>query len=280
VIPAYNASSFIRAAVESVFSQTYTKREVIVVDDGSTDGTRELLERYSNRLHYIRQENSRQAAARNRGLLEAQGDLIAFLDADDEWREDKLEKQVALLGARRELGLVYCSMQVVGPSGESLGVARARLRGKCLAGVLLGRTAGICGSTPLVPRVAFETVGSFDPGLPPCEDTDIFWRIAARYPIDFVDEPLVRYRVHPGNAHADLARMTRAWTLLYKKALADPDVRRLGPVFRARCRGRLYRMLAGDHAGAGEWGVACLYAARAIVCWPPTLLSLPFHAAR
>jgi glycosyltransferase involved in cell wall biosynthesis len=280
VVPAYNAARFLAAAIDSVLAQTYREVELILVDDGSTDETPAVARSYGQRLRYLRQANARQAAARNRGIAEARGELIAFLDADDVWREDKLEKQVALIERTPGLGLVYSSLEHIGADGAPCGGARARLRGAALAGILLGETDGICGSTPLVPRSVLDRVGVFDVDLPPCEDTDLFWRIAARYPIDFVDEPVVRYRFHPGNAHADLQRMRRAWSLLYRKALADPDVRRLGGVFRARCRGRLYHMLAGDHAAAGDWGRACLYAARAVACWPPELFTLPVHALR
>jgi glycosyltransferase involved in cell wall biosynthesis len=280
IIPAYNAERFVRAAIDSVLAQTYTHLEVIVVDDGSKDGTRAAVQAYGERVRYLRQENARQAAARNRGIAETRGELLAFLDADDVWREDKLEKQVALLEREPGLGLVYCSLREVDLQDGPIGDAHARLRGHCLREVLLGRSTGGLGSTALVPRAVLERIGTFDVELPPCEDTDLFWRIAVRYPIDYVDEPLVRYRIHPGNAHANLARTTRAWRLLYRKALADPDVRRLGALFRARCRGRLYHMLAGDHAAAGQWGRASLYAARAAACWPPSLLALPWHAAR
>jgi glycosyltransferase involved in cell wall biosynthesis len=280
VIPVYNGAGFIGQAIESVFAQTYPCRELIVVDDGSTDATAEIVRSYGARVHYVRQDNARQAAARNRGIGEARGQLLAFLDADDIWREDKLEKQVTLLERDPQVGLVYSSMEHIGADGRALGHARARLRGSCLAGILLGRTGGICGSTPIVRRSVLDRVGVFDVDLPPCEDTDLFWRVAARCPIDFVEEPVVKYRVHPGNAHADLARMTRAWTLLYRKALADPAVRRLGRGFRARARARLHSMLAGDHARAGQWGLASLHGLRAVASWPPSLVSLPLRGAR
>lgn len=280
VIPVYNAERFVAAAIDSVLKQTYPSTELIVVDDGSTDTTAAVVRSYGERVRYIFQSNARQAAARNRGIAEARGELIAFLDADDTWREDKLEKQVAVLDQAPDLGLVYCSLEVVDRHHRSIGQTRVRLRGHCLPGVLLGRSAGGLGSTALVPRRVLEEVGTFDVELPPCEDTDLFWRIAARYPIDYVDELLVHYRVHPDNSHANLERMTRAWLLLYSKALADPRVRRLGRMFRARCRGRLYHFLAGDHAASGYWGRAFHYEARAIVCWPPLLLKLPFHIVR
>jgi glycosyltransferase involved in cell wall biosynthesis len=280
IMPAYNAAPFIGTAIDSVLAQTYSHHELTVVDDGSTDGTAEIVRAYGGRLRYVRQGNARQAAARNRGIAESRGELIAFVDADDVWRQDKLERQVALLTSNPRLGLAYSSMELIDRDGRSLGCSPARLRGDCLAGLLLGQSGGICGSTGLVPRAVLERVGTFDVELTPCEETDLFWRIAAEYPIDYIGEPLVQYRIHPGNAHANVTRTTRAWRLMYHKALADRRVRRLGLLFRARCRGRLYHMLAGDHAAAGSWGRACFYALRGAAHWPPGVLTLPFRASR
>jgi glycosyltransferase involved in cell wall biosynthesis len=273
VMPAYNAAPYIRAALESALAQTYGSLEVIVVDDGSTDGTATVVRAFGDRVRYIFQPNARQAAARNHGVRESRGDLIAFLDADDAWLPEKIEKQVSLLRSRPDLGLVYCSMREVDAAGRTIRVAHANLRGERLRELLLGgATGGICGSTPLTTRKVFEAVGGFDTDLTPVEESDLFWRIATRYPIDFVDEPLVLYRRHESNAHLDTARMARAWRGLYRKALNDPTVRRLGWTFRSRCRGRLYYMLAGDHVRARQWALAALYAALGGICWPPTLL--------
>jgi len=272
IMPAYNAAPFIAAAIDSVLAQTYTNLELIVVDDGSTDSTASVVQSYGRRVRYIYQSNARQAAARNCGLRQAHGELCAFIDADDIWLPDKLEKQVALYRQRPEVGLVYCSMQGIDRSGSYLREWRANLRGAVLAPILLGQIAGGgIGSTSLVPRQVFEEIGGFDPNLPPCEDTDLLWRIASRYPIDYVDEVLVLYRLHGQNDHHNVAKMERAWKLLYRKALADQLVRRLGWQFRRRCYGRLYYMLAGDHRQAQQWASACWYAICSLVWWPPTL---------
>ena len=276
VMPAYNAAPFLRAAIESVLAQTFRSFELIVVDDGSTDETAAIARSFGARLRYIRQENARQAAARNRGVRESRGAFIAFLDADDLWREDKLAKQVARLQSDPTLGLVYSSMTEIDLAGARLEERPARLRGHVMRDVLLGRGAGGggLGSTALVRREVFEAVGEFDSDLPPCEDTDFFWRVASRYAVDFVDEPLVSYRQHSGNAHVNVDRMAQAWIALYDKALRTPVVRAQGLVFRARCRGRLFYMLSGDYARQHRWGRAALYAIRALLAWPPQALRM------
>lgn len=261
IMPAYNVAPFIAAAIDSVLAQTYTRRELIIVDDGSTDGTPEIVRRYGDAVRSFRQANARQAAARNLGLRQAKGELIAFLDADDVWLPEKLNRQVDLIRRNPTLGLIYCKIREIDETGRPLRDCPADLRGNdTVARILLGNYPTIgTGSTALMPRSVLEAVGDFDLELPPCEDTDLLWRIAARYSIDFVDEVLVLYRMHPGNSHRNLERTTRAWSKLYRKALTDPQVRAFGPKFRKQCLERLYYMLAGDHARAGHWAKACFY---------------------
>ena len=120
IIPAYNSADFIDEALKSVFDQTYKDLEIIVVDDGSTDDTRAVLEKYGDRVNYHYQDNNGPASARNRGIKLARGKYIAFLDADDLWLPTKLEKQVALFKNRENLGFVttgVCSFDENGDYG-------------------------------------------------------------------------------------------------------------------------------------------------------------------
>jgi glycosyltransferase involved in cell wall biosynthesis len=280
-MPAYNAEEFIALAIESVLVQDYPNRELIVVDDGSTDSTAAIIRRYGPRVRYEYQSNAGQAAARNRGIRHSTGELIAFIDADDVWLPPKLARQVALLEQSPDLGLVYCSTEEIDSAGCVLRPRPAQLRGSVVRSILLGRYSGAeLGSTALVPRAVLSEIGDFDALLPPCEDTDLFWRIATRYRVDFVPEPLVQYRMHGRNAHSDLNRMTRAWTLLYRKAIRDPEIRRLGLIFRARCRARLYHLLAGENACHRRWRPAIVYGIRSIAAWPPSVFRAAFHTVR
>ena len=273
VIPAFNAERFLAEAVESALSQTLRALEIIVVDDGSTDGTARIAMGFGDQIRYLHQPNSRQAAARNRGIREARGELLAFLDADDVWRRDKLQKQLAVLERHPSAGLVYSGIEVIDADGTPVRQRLPEPLGDQLSAILLGNNSGLfAGSTMLVRRAALVCVGLFDENLPPCEDTDLCWRIATRYSVRFVAEPLVRYRLHSGNTHANVANSTRAWKLLYRKALSDPYVRSRGRVFRARCRGRLYYMLAGDHARSGQLATACWYGLLGMMFWPPNSL--------
>src|SRR4028118_1349040 len=120
IIPAYNGDRYIAQAVESVISQTYKNWEIIVVDDGSTDDTRQALQPYFDRIRYVYQENQGVAAARNRGIQESRGELIAFLDQDDFFLSDKLAGQVALFDAQPSLGIVNSGWRIVKEQGESI----------------------------------------------------------------------------------------------------------------------------------------------------------------
>lgn len=279
-MPAFNAEAFVGEAIDSVLGQTYPHVELIVVDDGSTDGTAGVVQRYGSRVRYFRQVNARQAAARNTGIRHVQGEYVAFLDADDVWAPDKLEKQMRRLLGEQGLGFVYCSIEQVDASGRRLGYRRGK-RGRIAADLLLGETiGGVCGSTPLVSRARLDEVGDFDAALPPCEDTDFFVRVACRYPVDFVDEPLVKHRIHGGNSHKNAALMAPAWKKLYAKAMRNPSVADGRPFFRARCYGRLNYVLAGEHWWAGRRLAALGYGAASIVAWPPRAVALVRALAR
>ena len=120
IIPAYNGDRYIAQAVESVLTQTYTNWEIIVVDDGSTDDTRQALQPYFDRIRYFSQENQGVAAARNRGIQESKSELIAFLDQDDFFLPDKLAAQVALFRSSNSLGIVNSGWRLVNDQGETI----------------------------------------------------------------------------------------------------------------------------------------------------------------
>ena len=118
IIPAYNCAHYICHAVDSVLAQTFPDFELVVVDDGSTDNTRELLKQYGSQIKYIYQQNKDMTAARNTGINHSSGEYIAFLDSDDIWLANKLERQIVLLDQAPEVGLVYCWHYYIDPAGN------------------------------------------------------------------------------------------------------------------------------------------------------------------
>ncbi|HEY1360223.1 MAG TPA: glycosyltransferase family A protein [Thermoleophilaceae bacterium] len=191
VIPAYNGETFLEQAIESVLAQTWQRTELVVVDDGSTDRSAEIAGSYPVRL--VRQENSGVAAARNRGVDEAEGELVSFLDQDDLLRPEKLERQLESLLAEPEAGMSSCQMKIfLEPGCPVPDWIDPGLLGREIHTLHLG--------TILAWRRTFEQVGRFDDSYRWGNDTDWFMRSReAGVPIVRVNEALMLYRVHEEN---------------------------------------------------------------------------------
>src|SRR5262249_55984139 len=218
--------------------------EVIVVDDGSTDDTPRVLEAYGHRLRVIRQSNQGAGAARNTGIAAARGEYVAFLDSDDVWLPQKLERQMARFEADPDLGLVHCGAEVIDEEGRKTGYLLDGREGWVALDLLrLDREVMGPGSNIVVPRRVAEEVGGFDARLPPSEDWDFSYRIARRYRIGYVAEPLILYRRHSGGIHFNIPKMERSMLIALEKAFASPDAS--VQALRDYAYGRLHRILAG-----------------------------------
>lgn len=206
IVPVYNSEKYIAQAVDSVLCQTFHDFELIVVDDGSTDRTAEILKRYGERLTYIYQPNSERSAARNTGIRHAKGEYLAFLDADDFWLPQKLERQVQVFDLAPEVGLVYGWAYNVDESGKKVDKGNDGILRRFDAGtnvfesLLFENVVGIGGcSTVMIRADSVRQVGAFDESLVYIEDWDLWIRIAAYYPVGLVPEPLVCYRQDSGS---------------------------------------------------------------------------------
>lgn len=197
IIPTHNRAHMLTRALDSVIRQTIPA-EVIVVDDASSDHTPRVLEEYPAVRMLRSHENVGGAAARNLGVAHSTGQLIAFLDSDDEWLPDKLERQVPLFDDRPELGAVYCRHfgqdDLTGVRSEQHPVLhRGWIRPSLLSGYCPHTT-----SLFVVRRQAFESVGGFDEGLAGFQDTDLWIRMSESWEFDAVDQPLVIVHSHEG----------------------------------------------------------------------------------
>lgn len=270
VIPVYNGEAFVSDAVRSVLEQTRPAVECIVVDDGSTDATREIVAGFRDAVRYLPQSRGGVSRARNRGAHEARGELVAFLDHDDVWLPEKLERQVAALGRRQTMAL--CAMQVIDAHG-SPGVVK-RLgppRGLVLGMLLFSAETVSCSSTGLVWRAAFEAMGGFDPGLSMSADWDLLLRTLLEGEAAYVDEPLVRYRVHASNMSRSIEMMERDMVQAFAKAFAHPALPAHMRERRSEAYGRLYRMLAGSYRDVGQRGRSVRAGVRAVRHHPALL---------
>jgi glycosyltransferase involved in cell wall biosynthesis len=215
VIPAYNSALYLAKTIESALGQTYADREIIVVDDGSTDTTPSLLKSFGNRIRVVQQENAGQAAARNHGASISKGDILLFLDSDDLLDTEYLPQQLELLNRFTGADAVYCDHRTIDnadqiiadtgaigsprPSGD---IIRALLHGPCII------TPGLV----LMRRAAFEASGGFNqsPLMRGYEDYDLWLRMATRSQFIYNPKTLVSYRCHPAQSSRQTAYQLKA----------------------------------------------------------------------
>lgn len=206
VIPAYNAESYIHVALGSIGEQTLRDLEVVLVDDGSSDGTVREAERFSGSLDLkiIRQANAGPAAARNFGIRQARGRFCAFLDSDDVMLPERLQEQAALLMANPGLGLVHTDLMTFDEAGVIHRTRRA-FSDPC-GGAILDRLLldnFITTSTVMAPTERLRAAGFFDESRRISEDFELWLRMAARWEVGYIDRPLVKYRSRPGSLSDD-----------------------------------------------------------------------------
>jgi glycosyltransferase involved in cell wall biosynthesis len=203
IIPTYNHAYFVGFAVESALAQTFTNTEVLVVDDGSVDNTRDFLAAYAGRITYIYQENRGLSAARNTGIRVACGEYIALLDADDMWVPEKLAVQMRLFDENPAAGVVSCGNVSVDNQGREVSAASTRGSGQFQFRRLLLGNCVSGGSNAVVKRSCFDAVGLFDESLRSSEDWDMWLRIARRYPVLFAPQVLTKIRVNASSMSAE-----------------------------------------------------------------------------
>jgi glycosyltransferase involved in cell wall biosynthesis len=225
IVPTFNRAHLVCQAIDSVLAQTYREFEIVVVDDGSTDNTREVVSRYGECIRYIFQQNAGLSAARNTGIRASTGELLAFLDDDDTMSPTKLALQVAYLDERPDVGAVYCGWQVVSADGTTvLGEVRPTRKGEILKDLLLEAYL-FPPVAIMIRRECIDRVGLFDETLPTCEDDDLWYRIAkAGYRFGCIEQPLCQYRTTPGSLGKDFGKLDRTMPIILQKVFDDPDL--------------------------------------------------------
>lgn len=216
VIPTFNRADLLERALASIARQSFPASEVLIVDDGSDDETREMVGAKFPAFEVLSQPNRGVSSARNRGIRATRHEWIALLDSDDEWAPEKLEAQIAALAAEPDWRLVHCD-EIWVRNGIRV---NPRRRHRKAGGWIFRQCLPLCVISPssaMLHRSVFEDVGLFDEGLPACEDYDFWLRFTARNPVLFVDRPLV---VKHGG-HADqLSRRVKALDRYRIRALA------------------------------------------------------------
>ena len=219
IVPVFNREKLVGRSIDSIIAQTYPNIEVIAINDGSTDGSLEILKKYADshpgNFLVVDQQNAGQVRARNNGIKQARGEYIAFLDSDDTWDPQKLAKQLPLF--KGNVGLVYCGIHEVDPDEKVINTIPCEqgLRGNIYQQLLVKNR--MTGGTVVVSRIALETVGWFDESFQAAENWDLWIRIARLFQVEYVDEPLLNYLKHSGNMSCDSGKMScAAWDILQK----------------------------------------------------------------
>ncbi len=249
VTAAYNPGHFIEPAIESLLNQTYTNIEVIIINDGSTDNTAELVRPYLQdpRVHYFEQENAGQTIAKNNGIKHATGEFIGFLDADDFFALNKLELQIPIFETDPKIGVVYSNAASVDENGQV-----TRFRGNawtCYSGNVteqLFHQNFMPFSAAVVRKEALDRMGAFDEAIDMGIDWELWLRLSTEYDFYHVDESLLYYRIWEGQmSHKWKSRykwadhIMRQFTTQFPNALSEKAVRRAW-ADTYTCRGNLH----------------------------------------
>lgn len=290
IVPAYNSEDSLDETLRSVRGQTHRNLEIIVVDDGSTDGTARIAARHAAadaRVIVIHQANRGVGAARNTALQRARGRYVAPVDADDLWAPEKIELQLAAIaGGAPSVGLVYTWFAIIGEADQILSRRkRPVFEGDVLGRMCLGNLVGNA-SSALMPLSVVREMGGYDEelhrrGYPGCEDLKLYWLIAEKYHFACVPDFLTGYRVGSRNMSNDLWRMQRS----YDVVMSEMEARRpdLGQLFHdGRAENFRWLMIRAARGWALRDFLSLSRAAHAFDAkyFEITMLRLPMHLAR
>ncbi|MEO8649955.1 MAG: glycosyltransferase [Acidobacteriota bacterium] len=253
IIPNFNYAEFLDEAVNSVLSQTYPNVEIVIIDDGSTDNSRSVIDGLGDSVKSVFQENAGVSAARNNGFKLCCGDYIAFLDADDVWLPTKIEEQMKIFSEDPEIGLVHSGYLTIDHAGNELEEFTTGASGKLSEEFLLFEKPVILvgGSGMILKKALFDDVSGFDLNLTTSADWDLCRRVALKCKVGFSSKVLVKYRMHGTNMHGNIRRMEREMIYGYEKAFSDADAKTFR--LQRKAYGNLWKVLAGSYFHAKDY---------------------------
>ncbi len=256
IIPAYNQGHYLGEAIQSVLDQTMPDWEIAIVDDGSTDNTREVAHRIADaRLHYIYQENRGLSVARNTGIRQTSGPLVTFLDSDDCFLPEKLALLGRLLKERPEIGMAAGQAVLIDQHGRKINRPSSPQLPEDLSALLLGNPLHV--GSVLMRRTWLDRVGLFDENLRACEDWDLWLRLArAGCQMACVQRPVSLYRVHIGQMTREPDRMRVAARTVLDKIYNGPDLPEKWSAMRDQVYSRYYLGSSAHFYRAGDYGRA------------------------
>lgn len=258
IVPVYKGRDFVARAVASARSQTYSRVEIVVVNDGSPDDSQRVLQPYLDlpNVKYVEKSNGGVASARNAGLSVSTGEFVALLDQDDVWYPQKLERQVAVLSRHPEVALVHADVTYIDADDAVLPrnpYFPAAVEGRCFERFFMANPVMAC--TALFRRSVVDAVGGFDEAIRFSDDYDLWLRIVRHHAVAYIDEPLAMYRVHGDNESRKTGGIVGATMQTLRKALQTiPDCRALVGDANVRLRfARLESALSRFHFSQHQW---------------------------
>jgi glycosyltransferase involved in cell wall biosynthesis len=283
VIPTYNSVRFVTEAIDSVLAQTFQDLEILVVDDGSKDETREVLaKKYGDSIRYLYKENGGVSKARNYGIEQASGKYIAFLDADDLWMPEKLEKQVALLESNQETGLSYTGAIKVDEKLELKGYIPAQKYDDACEGLLLNMNILVLSSSIVRKDIILQTNG-FDSQFSTCADKEYWLRLSLLTKFAPVEDFLVKYRdvANSMSSNPDLSKKDTLGVL--DKFFSLPNLPNKYKKLKNKAISNNLMVVSGEflHNGKVAESLSCLW--QGIRLYPQNItrpLGMPFRFAR
>jgi glycosyltransferase involved in cell wall biosynthesis len=271
IIPAYNGARYLPFAVESVISQTFEDWQIVLVDDGSTDNTADVIAPYQERLgaklKYVRQENRGLPAARNTAIRNSKSELLALLDADDIWLPNRLSESVKVMAERPNAGLAYGLIAGIDPDDQlgSTWVGNLKHAEGRIAPYIYMRKVELPCPSMTFRRRCVDEVGMFDESMRATEDRDLWLRIALKYEVAFIPKVIAYYRLSPNSMSTDPERMLRSQVQFISKHYGAE-----GCGLRARqiALGRVYKQRAEALKKQGRRWPALQSALRAVTLYP------------
>ena len=271
IIPAYNAARYLPIAIESVIAQTFEDWRIVLVDDGSTDDTAEVVEPYRQRLGdkllYIYQPNGGLPAARNTAIRNSTGEFLALLDADDIWLPNRLADSLRSFEGRPELGLTYGFISRVGPDGTVIDTFAERQRNGegWIAEHIYTKAVDLCCPSITFRRACVDAVGYFDETMRATEDRDMWLRISQRYEVGVVPHMIALYRVSPGSMSTDSERMLQSQKKFIEKHYGTTGC---GWAARRKALSKIYRQQAETFSDRGQRQKALERSMRSLLYYP------------
>jgi glycosyltransferase involved in cell wall biosynthesis len=271
IMPAYNAARYLPAAIESVMAQTFTDWRILVIDDGSTDRTVEVVEPYlkqlGQKIQYIKRPNGGVSAARNTGIRSSTAEYLAMLDADDIWLPCRLSESLSCLEGRPQAGLSYGFLSRINQEGTLIDTFDRRNENAegFIAPYIYMRKIDLPTVTVTVRRSCLDEVGLFDETLRVTEDRDLWFRVASKYEVALVPVIVALYRTSSESITADPNRMLKAQLQFIDKHYGDPGC---GFLARQIARARCYKQRAEVLAGQGRPREALFSSMRALAYNP------------